>query len=444
MTTTTLSLTIKPGYSRWGVWEIIRENAQNARDAHILGHAMHVSFVPESQTLTFHNDHASIGRETLILGVSTKRGDSASAGEMGEGYKIAAEAAMEHGIGFVMLNGEGERWTFQSGWSDDFNTDLLQIVVEDVDEHDGVTVTLTGVTEEQWLDARSRLRFLGDEEDEQVHVSNDDGSILIGDDVAGQLYVKGIWVCKLHGKNWTFGYDLNNVQLDRDRSIPCQYTLNRAIRTVINNSVKDGSMTRDQLWELFRGESEEAKQFNNEYIEQGDAHKAVAARFFEEHGEDAVPFTTPEEQSRAIAAGLKPVFVSNTVKTMLKGHVRNLDDALAERQFEVSCFHSADDLRKKERENLEWAMYMVASSESWIEGCVQIADFYGSGIMGRFCRNEDGDVTIQIARKVLRNPAVTAETLIHEACHIYGDDGTPAHSRAMQKMSGELMSRFAR
>ena len=432
MTATTLNLTIKPGYSRWGVC-----------DAHILGHTMHVSFEPESQALTFHNDYASIGRETLILGVTTKRGDSASAGEMGEGYKVAAEAAMEHDIGFVMLNGEGERWTFQSGWSDDFNTDLLQVVIEDVDEHDGVTVTLTGITEEQWLDARSRLRFLGDDEDEQVHVSNDDGSILIGDDVVGQLYVKGIWVCQLHGKNWTFGYDLNNVQLDRDRSIPCQYTLNRAIRTVISNSADDGSLTRDQLWELFRGESEEAKQFNDDYVSKGAAHKAVLARFIEEHGDDAVPVTTPEEVAKATQCGLKPVFVSPTIKTMLAGRVPNLDDALAERQFEASCFYSPDDLRKKERENLEWAVYTVSSAESWVEGCVQVVDFYGDNILGRYSVR-DGECTIQLSRKVLRNEAKTMSTLIHEASHLYGDDGTGAHRRAIEKMAGELLSRFAR
>ena len=277
-----------------------------------------------------------------------------------------------------------------------------------------------------------------------MHVSNDHGNILIGDEAAGHLYVKGIWVCKLNGDNWTFGYDLKNVQLDRDRSIPCQYTLKRAIRSIISKSAKTGALTRDQLWELFKGESQESKEFGQDYIDRYDgAHMEVAARFREEHGEDAVPFTTPAEQSKAIQAGLKPVFVSPTLKAMLQGHVRNLDDALAERQFEVECFYSTDSLRTVERKNLEWALYMVGSEESWVEGCVQVVDFYGENLLGRFSY-KDGERTIQISRKVLRDDSQTAAVLIHEASHIYGDDGTPEHSAAMQRMSGRLLSRFAR
>jgi len=73
---------------------------------------------------------------------------------------------------------------------------------------------------------------------------------------------------------------------------------------------------------------------------------------------------------------------------------------------------------------------------------VQVVDFYGSNIRGRHSV-KDGERTIQLSRKVLRNRSKLMAVLIHEAAHIYGDDGTADHRAGIERIAGDIISNFA-
>ena len=436
-----LPLPIKGDYARWGATEALREFLQNARDAHTDGHAMSVRYDDDTKTMVVFNDGATLTRDAgLVLGSTTKRDDASKIGYWGEGGKLAAGTLIHLGCDVEILNGLGERWIFSVQHNDDFGTEMLHVRIEECDEDAGVQVLVAGLPKADFDTSVERCRWLNEDADSDVYASGRTGSMLKGDKNAGQLYVQGIWVCELPDGPWTFGYDLNDIQLDRDRRIADPWSLRRAIRNVIHNAADDGALSSDELWAIFKGESEEAQVFDNKYIETGAVHDSVVAAFIEEHGKDAVPVSSPGELEKARQCGLKAVIVTPAQKTVIEAKIGRLDDALAQRSFSVEEYLTTDELSEVELKNFKLSVDLVKMIEPWAADCVRPVKFYGSNILGRFSRDSDGEITIQLSRKALTKKSRTISTLVHEAAHKYGDDGTADHRHAEERIFGEIIA----
>ncbi len=438
---TKLSLPIKGDYARWGPAEAVREFLQNGQDAHTDGFALSVSYDDETETMIVFNDGATISRDSgLVLGSTTKRDDSTKIGFWGEGGKLAAGTLIDLGMQVKIHNGLGEVWDFRIEHNEDFGTEMLHVHITDTGTCDGVRVEVVGMDKDTYDLSVGRCRWLLNNPDEDVYASSPAGSMLKGEDNAGQLFVQGIWVCVLPDGPWTFGYDLNDLRLDRDRRIADPWSLTRRIRGVINAATAEGALSSDELWEMFRGESAEAKAFSGRYVDAGDAHESVRAAFFEEHGKDARPVATPAELEKARQCGLNPVVVSPAQKAVLEALLGNLDDALTERSFCVDTYFDDDDLRENELKNLKWATYLVEIAEPWVGGCVRVVSFIGDNINARFCRDDCGDISIQLSRGILRRKSKLVAALVHEAAHKYGDDGTASHRTAEERIFGTIIA----
>jgi hypothetical protein len=437
---TILALAIKGDYARWGPPESLREFLQNGRDAHTDGHAMSVSYDDDTQTMVIFNDGSTLSREDgLVLGSTTKRDDSSKIGYWGEGGKLAAGTLISCGMQVEIENGLGELWTFHLEHNADFGTEMLHVHITDTDACDGVRVRVVGLDKGDYTTAIERCRWLNDDAEDDVYASSSRGSMLKGDSNVGQLFVKGIWVCALPDGPWTFGYDLNDVRLDRDRCIAEPYTLKREIRNVVASAVSDGTLSADELWEIFKGESAEAQSFNNRYIDSNAVHDAVFAAFVSEHGEDARPVSTGAELEKARQCGLKPVVVTPAQQIVLEAKMGRLSDALAERSFAVREYLADDDLDEIEFKNLNLIKRLIRMVEPWAAEVVRPVDFYGSDILGRFSVS-DGAMTIQMSRTSLMKKSRAISTLVHEAAHKYGDDGTAEHRAAEERIFGDIIS----
>jgi len=441
MKATILALPMKGDYARWGAPEALREFLQNARDAHTDGHAMSVSFDDDTDTMVIFNDGSTISREAgLVLGSTTKRDDASKIGYWGEGGKLAAGTLISLGMTTEINNGLGELWTFRLKHNDDFGTEMLHVHIVDTDVRDGVRIKIAGLDKADYAIAVERCRWLNDDAAADVYASSLKGSMLKGEANAGKLFVKGIWVCELPDGPWTFGYDLNDINLDRDRRIADPWTLKRKIREVISCAASDGTLSADELWHIFKGESAEAQSFNNPYIDSNAVHDAVFASFVSEHGEDARPVSTGAELEKARQCGLKPIVVTPAQKVVLEAKMGKLSDALAERSFAVQEYLSEDDLDEIELKNLNLVKKLIRMVEPWAAEVVRPVSFYGSNILGRYSMDSEGDVTIQMSCTSLMKKSRAISTLVHEAAHKYGDDGTAEHRAAEERIFGDIIA----
>jgi len=124
-----IETTISPDYrNNWGKWECIREFAQNARDAetvHGCVPSMSWSEYPsKGGRVRIESIGKSIGRETMLLGVSDKRDDDRTIGYRAEGYKLGALAGVRAGLEVVITTGD-ERWRAAIRKSRKFGVDVF-------------------------------------------------------------------------------------------------------------------------------------------------------------------------------------------------------------------------------------------------------------------------------------------------------------------------------
>lgn len=322
-----LEIALGPDYAEWCAWEAIREIVQNYLDAEDGGSCSNFGYdsseeywidgVPRRGCLWFRNEGVKIERRSLILGGTDKAGDSKSRGRWGEGMKLAWSTLHRLGMRVEMIAND-ERWMPRIGYSQSFGADILHV---DVHPHDGdgsIEVRLIGVDEGLWGEVCQKILSLLDLEDSEF-INGYGGRLLLSDRFKGNLYVKGIFVCKLKGV-WNYGYDLDDVILDRDRKIPNSYSLHPKICHLIKSLVEDGKMDpEDVMAVLESGDFEDGKLFADAYNDDhlGEFHREIADSFSKMYGPDAVPVLAADDVHSLRSKGLRGVVVSNVVRRVV-------------------------------------------------------------------------------------------------------------------------------
>jgi len=179
---TRLELSISPNYVRWGRWEAIREIIQNAKDAEDLGHPMFAKHGQDGTKpiLIVTNESATLPRESLVLGTSTKQENSQQRGEFGEGYKLALATLLRLKCNVVIYNGK-ELWEPTLEFSEQFNSRVLVINITQPNElsnHNSLEFRVQGITSKDWKQAQERLLFLPGSKAGQT-ISCENGQILL-------------------------------------------------------------------------------------------------------------------------------------------------------------------------------------------------------------------------------------------------------------------------
>ena len=450
----TLEVTISPDYVEWGIWEALRELMQNARDAHEQGMFMSVNYFPATKTLWLSNRGASLGRETLVLGGTTKRNDSAQRGQFGEGYKLAIATLLREGCSVKVKNG-GEIWTPSIGRSEAFNTDVLKVDIDSVDmSYNGLLFEVKGIAPEQYADMVAKLLFLRLES----RAPTESGRVLRGAAYNNKLFVKGIYVNEMPSP-CRYGYDLSGAALNRDRTLAEPYELKRSIVRAICESVESGVLSIDATFELLikpmneQGEwwfEEEA--FRSHYFEPSLEFAIKLTNHFEEtFGVKAIPVISVAQMSEAGHYGKVGVMTSIGLARQIarvRPDFKSLKNNEGCRPKEIFEFNS---LTTDEKLNLAMAVRAVLPFEniSGIPGCpplekagcqLSIVEFKGPDYLGLFRQGPESH-EVYIARKLLTDLPELIATLIHEVAHKYGADGDVAHFRAYESLSGKVIAR---
>lgn len=311
----------------WGVVESVREFFQNAHDEEIVNpeNKMYFGYDKDSKTLRIGNKNGRLTTNTLLLGQSSKRDNSETIGQHGEGYKVATVVLLRNGKGVKVYNrADKEVWTAKTIKSRRYQADVVVFDIEKVSifksipDHD-LIFEISGIDEDEYNAIVDSNLFLQDLREGEDYITSNPGyplttrmcKVLIGEKHAGKLFVGGLYVTT--SKYAKYGYDFapGLVKLDRDRGfidgIDLQFLTAKVISatgdTELINEAKnfwDGSYFKYYLsnYKSVFDNSSYAEMFDKSYQE-----------FLDENGEDAIPVQTTDDFNRLSRNGFNPVLV---------------------------------------------------------------------------------------------------------------------------------------
>lgn len=416
-----IELSINVAYLQsWGAWEGIRELVQNGKDSEAeFGAMLDVSY--HNGTLRIENDGATMDRNVLLFGTSSKAGRSDMIGKFGEGLKLGTLALVRNGHPVKIRTGD-EVWTASIARSERYDADVLYFdCVGGRENKRRVRVEIGNVSLEVWNELRERFLFITrPKKDESVQTER--GDLLLGDRFRGRIFVKGIFVQT--DPRLQYGYNFKHAEVDRDRKMISSWDQEYEASRIWGDAVAARPDLIDPYFELMaKGDGDlKGAEVTASYIPR-DVRAKVADRFKAQFGADVVPVGNLGESQEVEHLGKRGVVVSKGLSAMLVESFGSKDDLLKAARQEVTRTLSWTDLDTAQKANLTSAIALIGAVR---EGCtldlVDVVDFRSEKLRGQF-----KDDRILLAACVVADRDQCLATLIHEFAHRKGGDGEKAH-----------------
>ena len=424
-----IELTVKVTYlPEWGEWEGVRELIQNSRDEEVRGGSpMRVSH--NGRLLRIFNEGSRLKHKDLLFGQTDKSERSDLAGQFGEGLKLGTLALIRSGHDVKIRTGD-EIWTPSIEHSLQFDEKVLTFTIRKGKDIGGTQVEIGGIEPLRWAKWRERFLFLAPiDDDERVEVPAY-GTILLAPMMRGRLFVKGIYV--QDGEDFLFGYDFNDIEVDRDRRMITPFDLkwNTAAMWKMAVSASGGRRLVPRFYSALVSDSPDISNLHEKSAERlpEEVVNDLKTMFEKDHGNLAIP-VSDLSQSRAVAhMGFKGVIVGTALMHALLARSGGFEALRKKAAREVTALISWHDLSDKERSVLETAIsHLALAGVDLPIGNLSVVEFTDERRMGMFQGGK-----IQIARKRLSDVSAALETLVHECAHEHGEDGSHAHIRSIE------------
>lgn len=429
---TKVMLTIKTSYlPTWGAYEGIRELVQNARDAEV-EHSAPVKIDWYNNNLRIENEGCTLPLKALLLGHTTKYGNSNMIGKFGEGLKLGVLALVRAGHDVKIRNGS-EVWTPTLEYDERFQENVLAFRIETGREcKNRVRVEIGGIPKSDWDKFRDYFLFLGNSK--RSEVVTDNGTLLLDPKFKGRIYVKGIFV--MHSPETNFGYDLKDVELDRDRKMVESWNLKYHCRTTFLSAVnKEPSLLFPkflQMLDLPTLETEGLDEATANYGVSSSIASKVQENFHERYGSNAIPVSNLEESKSVEHLGKRGIVVSKPLGSILAQTFGAKDDLLKSLEKEVTRTLSWGDLSLEDRAKLTDAIRVVNEVEPVDLSDVSIVEFRSDQLLGQYNNGK-----ILISQRCFERDEVLL-TLIHEVAHRKGEDGEFSHVDKVQEIWAQV------
>jgi len=421
-----IPLTLHISYlPEWGASHGLRELFQNWLDAKDVFGGGDVAYSKRSEKLSLKNPTASIDRDALLLGSSTKTGDVSQRGEFGEGLKLGTMALVRDGFG-VNIYTNTEIWRAEIGEHPSFpGIDVLVFNIRkrprkaDV----GVVVEVTGVSHELYEDVRQM--FLSLRPDTVAQPCGYEGEILVDEYERGNIYVKGIFV-KSHDQ-LRYGYNFTTMQTDRNRALIDDFNIRWSAGAIVDGAMKSGALKVDDVLDLIMDGTFEAQSLGSRLG--ADRKKKIANRFKERYNAQYA-VSDPAQATELEHLGLAAVSVSSSAAELLSCELGSPATAIREMKQTAKVIYTELGLTSDEMAELQWAKEQVfAVMPSAEQMTLRVVDFHDSRVRGMYRSG-----TIELSRDILCDRYEVLATLIHEVCHLFGGDGFKLHDEAMTMM----------
>lgn len=428
-----IQLTIKTTYlPNWGAWEGIREVVQNGRDAEI-EHSAPLKIDWYNDTLRVENEGVTLPLKALLLGHTTKAERSDTIGKFGEGLKLGILALVRAGHEVKIRNGS-EVWTPTIERSETFDDDVLTFTVEKGRaDKPRVRVEISGVRKEDWDLMRQNFLFVKrPKKDEAIDTA--DGMLLLGAQYKGKVYVKGIFV--QHDSHLSFGYNLRDAELDRDRKMVESWNLKYKCRSILMAAVsKEPKLLPSYVDILEQPVPTPETEGMDSWSVRSSVAEAVALKFRKDHGSEAIPVSSLAESADVEHLGKKGVVVPKPLGVVLATVMGSIDKVKEDLRKEVAKTYSWHDLTAEEKTTLTGTIGMINPVEPLSLDEIEVVDFRSEDLMGQF---KDGKILV--AHKYLVDFDETLGILVHEVAHKGGDDGDKSHVDRIERIWKGIVS----
>ncbi|AOQ26733.1 hypothetical protein [Vibrio phage S4-7] len=218
--------------SRWSLEDGIRELIQNSVD-------QDSNYIyREGGELVFNTFGGTIDPKNLLLGVGTKTSDDSKRGGFSEGLLLSLLIMAREEVDITFINGEYQ-WIPVFEYNEDYQCETLTILEEYAEESfDGVSITID-VGDSVADTVEKNTLFL---QDDYEHYETSQGTILLGEEHKGRIYVGGLFV-DLFDSQYGFDFLPECFELDRDRKslkpFDIQWTIKDLIAEMSSSELDD-------------------------------------------------------------------------------------------------------------------------------------------------------------------------------------------------------------
>ena len=443
-------LTIDASYlPNWGIQEGLRELLQNARDAEVQhGAKLSVEFKKrrvmgrETGAIVITNEGCTMPLKALLIGHTTKAGDSETIGQFGEGLKFGMLVLLRGGMNIKIRNG-GEVWIPMIERHADFDSDVLAVEVSSGrKDSDRVSFEIIGVSKENYEECVSRCLWLREMNESTCHKFTS-GSLLTEPKEAGRIYVKGLFVCR--DDKLTYGFDFRDADIDRDRRmLSDKDSLSQQVIAAALNKESTFKIIAPTVFEML----EEGHEIGN-YIRWSlspDAISGLHDNFEEKYGVGAIPCDSEVEAQELGHFGKKGVVVHRHLKRVVEVQTGTAAEVIKKLRLGDKVRYDLSELEGSEAKALQVACSYVVQAQLDIGEVepigldnVLVVDFHKDTLKGTYTHDAK---TVRIARRVLSDLPDTIAVIVHEVAHKYGKDGDTGHEAAEMRLFREIMRRM--
>jgi len=425
------------GNGGWGLAQGLREILQNGRDAEIEHKApLTVRWRRDTQTLVVTNEGCILPLRALLIGYSTKRDRTDTAGQYGEGLAFGMLALVRAGHAVKIRTGS-EVWIPRLEMDERVGRNVLVFEIkEGRKDEDRVAVEVGGISEEVYKGLFDKFLFLTkrDEAACALRVETSDGALLLDTKQAGALFVKGIWVAT--DPELRYGYDFRNVETDRDRKMIDSYDQKSAVRRVWQEAVAARPDIFRKFLMALKTEAKDVEGVDawNSNNFPDNVRNAIAADFSSQFGENAVPVASLGDSQDIGHLGKTGVIVPKPLLAMLESTMGTLKDRKVALAKQPEKQYVWTELSLEEQSNLTSAITLVCVEEPVSMADISVVDFRDGKLMGMFVVDNAGK-RIYIAKRLLVDRDETLTTLVHEVAHkAGGGDGEKAHVANIERI----------
>ncbi|AMN31223.1 hypothetical protein [Clostridium perfringens] len=232
--------------SDWDYKDAIREFIQNGIDHATTtnNNDFDIYYKKETETLLLCNKTSILEKRSLLLGYSTKSNDNNLIGEFGEGYKVSLLVLTRLNKKVTIYNyGKNEIWTTRIVKSKRYEgEEVLNVYVKT--EFDKIrsseyslVIAIENISIDEFEEIKKRTLLLND--DIEGLRADGYGSILLNDNLRGNIYVNGLYIT--HIDNLKYGYDIlpKHIKIGRDRDLINNYDILSKTFMICLNTLSD-------------------------------------------------------------------------------------------------------------------------------------------------------------------------------------------------------------
>jgi hypothetical protein len=168
---------------------------------------------------------------------------------------------------------------------------------------------------------------------------------------------------------------------------------------------------------------------------------AMLVEFEKRHGPEAITASSPADVLALSNIGMRGVLLSPALFAVISRGCPDSANARLVKGLAVTKTYSKEELSDAEVANVTWAIRKVYAAVKFNVSLLQIVDFTAKNIFG--CYNV-GTGAIRLAKSIINNPHELVATLVHEAAHKYGGDGSGEHRLAIERIFATIVCEYER